>query len=97
MGGVSPLLGLEPVLFRERVHRLTVYTLFEGTSSAYRRGWLATGALLGATGVSRVDDRLQAEIADHPISHLCSLWRRPCDGRSERKMLLGWRGQFQLW
>ena len=27
MGGVSPLLGLEPVLFRERVHRLTVYTL----------------------------------------------------------------------
>ena len=33
MGGVSPLLGLEPVLFTERVHRLTVYTLFEGTSS----------------------------------------------------------------
>ena len=32
MGGVSPLLGLEPVLFTERVHRLTVYTLFEGTS-----------------------------------------------------------------
>ena len=33
MGGVSPLLGLEPVLFRQRVHRLTVYTLFEDTSS----------------------------------------------------------------
>ena len=32
MGGLSPLLGLEPVLFRERVHRLTVYTLFEDTS-----------------------------------------------------------------
>ena len=32
IGGVSPLLGLEPVLFRERVHRLTVYTLFEDTS-----------------------------------------------------------------
>ena len=32
MGGVSPLSGLEPVLFRQRVHRLTVYTLFEGTS-----------------------------------------------------------------
>ena len=27
------LLGLEPVLFRERVHRLTVYTLFEGASA----------------------------------------------------------------
>ena len=26
-------MGLEPVLFRERVHRLTVYTLFEDTSS----------------------------------------------------------------
>ena len=25
-------MGLEPVLFRERVHRLTVYTLFEDTS-----------------------------------------------------------------
>ena len=34
MGGVSPLLGLEPVLFTERVHRLTVYTLFEGTSTS---------------------------------------------------------------
>ena len=34
IGGVSPLLGLEPVLFRERVHRLTVYTLFEDTSSS---------------------------------------------------------------
>ena len=32
MGGVSPLSGLEPVLFRQRVHRLTVYTLFEDTS-----------------------------------------------------------------
>ena len=32
MGGLSPLLGLEPVLFREKVHRLTVYTLFEDTS-----------------------------------------------------------------
>ena len=31
MGGVSPLSGLEPVLFRQRVHRLTVYTLFEDT------------------------------------------------------------------
>ena len=36
MGGVSPLSGLEPVLFRQRVHRLTVYTLFEDTSD--RRG-----------------------------------------------------------
>ena len=27
-------MGLEPVLFRERVHRLTVYTLFEDTSAA---------------------------------------------------------------
>ena len=26
-------MGLEPVLFRERVRRLTVYTLFEGTSA----------------------------------------------------------------
>ena len=34
MGGVSPLSGLEPVLFRQRVHRLTVYTLFEDTSSS---------------------------------------------------------------
>ena len=34
MGGVSPLSGLEPVLFRQRVHRLTVYTLFEDTSEA---------------------------------------------------------------
>ena len=33
MGGLSPLLGLELVLFREKVHRLTVYTLFEDTSS----------------------------------------------------------------
>ena len=32
MGGVSPLSGLEPVLFRQRVHRLTGYTLFEDTS-----------------------------------------------------------------
>ena len=32
IGGVSPLLGLEPVLFRERVHRLTVYTPSQGTS-----------------------------------------------------------------
>ena len=38
IGGVSPLLGLEPVLFRERVHRLTVYTFFEGTSSAAGQG-----------------------------------------------------------
>ena len=36
MGGVSPLSGLEPVLFRQRVHRLTVYTLFEDTSSSSR-------------------------------------------------------------
>ena len=39
MGGLSPLLGLEPVLFRQRVHRLTVYTLFEDTSA--RNGQLA--------------------------------------------------------
>ena len=32
MGGLSPLLGLEPVSFREKVHRLTGYTLFEDTS-----------------------------------------------------------------
>ena len=32
IAGVSPLLGLEPILFTERVHRLTVYTLLEGTS-----------------------------------------------------------------
>ena len=35
MGGVSPLSGLEPVLFRQRVHRLTVYTLFEDTSFVF--------------------------------------------------------------
>ena len=39
MGGVSPLLGLEPVLFTERVHRLTVYTLFEGTSANVVEGY----------------------------------------------------------
>ena len=41
MGGVSPLSGLEPVLFRQRVHRLTVYTLFEDTSpqAAEQRCW----------------------------------------------------------
>ena len=33
MGGVSPLSGLEPVLFRQRVHRLTVYTPIEDTSN----------------------------------------------------------------
>ena len=43
MGGVSPLLGLEPVLFRQRVHRLTVYTLFEGTSTGEEAN--ATGDL----------------------------------------------------
>ena len=31
-------MGLEPVLFRERVHRLTVYTLFEDTSVACGNG-----------------------------------------------------------
>ena len=31
-GGVPPPLGLEPVSFRERVHRLFFYTPFEGTS-----------------------------------------------------------------
>ena len=48
IGGVSPLLGLEPVLFRERVHRLTVYTLFEDTSSMVGRilkGLKETGVL----------------------------------------------------
>ena len=39
------LLGLEPVLFRERGHRLTVYTLFEGTSDAPR---LAANCLHGS-------------------------------------------------
>ena len=52
MGGLSPLLGLEPVLFRERVHRLTVYTLFEDTSlergsgaAPDSSGWSPDGSL----------------------------------------------------
>ena len=45
-------MGLEPVLFRQRVHRLTVYTLFEGTSAQmdYNIG-AAIGAGLVATAV----------------------------------------------
>ena len=43
MGGVSPLSGLEPVLFRQRVHRLTVYTLFEDTSAGPVLGTIDRG------------------------------------------------------
>ena len=65
MGGVSPLLGLEPVLFTERVHRLTVYTLFEGTS---RR-------VLGETDVQRLRvSSLQPQEVD---SALLELWEDP--------------------
>ena len=51
MGGVSPLSGLEPVLFRQRVHRLTVYTLFEDTSHRGARcGRQVRGALPARRG-----------------------------------------------
>ena len=65
MGGVSPLLGLEPVLFTERVHRLTVYTLFEGTSrltsllTELGMSW----AVVVATGCMEIPSIVQARIA----------------------------------
>ena len=52
MGGLSPLLGLEPVLFRERVHRLTVYTLVEDTSVEWAMEPFDTG------NASRLDELL---------------------------------------
>ena len=47
-------MGLEPVLFRERVHRLTVYTLFEDTSfeSYYSPVRNEAGDVVGLIGVS---------------------------------------------
>ena len=52
IGGVSPLLGLEPVLFREKVHRLTVYTLLRiprGLSESLQnaRQWWPVGITCG--------------------------------------------------
>ena len=45
-------MGLEPVLFRERVHRLTVYTLFEDTSIDPQQLVLLGALILGALYVS---------------------------------------------
>ncbi len=45
-------MGLEPVLFRERVHRLTVYTLFEDTSSERWVLRATTAMVVGLMAVS---------------------------------------------
>ena len=70
MGGVSPLSGLEPVLFRQRVHRLTVYTLFEDTSRGGRNVQHRLVGLLRQSVYSRLagyEDTNDAErLADDP-------------------------------
>ncbi len=52
-------MGLEPVLFRERVHRLTVYTLFEDTSIV---GWQGTDKQAASTNtMSRFETEVLTE------------------------------------
>ena len=75
MGGVSPLLGLEPILFRERVHRLTVYTFFEGTSSPLTdstRRWHVTAEGLRRLAVD-AGTSMERLLRTHPVS---AHWQR---------------------
>ena len=80
MGGVSPLSGLEPVLFRQRVHRLTVYTLFEDTSRLLRD--LADADSENAAAVlSKVKAEAEAYISGsrHIYTHFVDRVRPTCD------------------
>ena len=81
MGGVSPLLGLEPVLFRERVHRLTVYTLLRVPLSYSYMSQVARGhSNMGVKVQARVESALQAPAKVAPAQPACidreAVWER---------------------